>query len=65
MKGVVRKWDDSKGYGFITGPNDRDFFVHYTQIQGTGFKSLEPGQEVEFDGYETDLGFEAKDVKKL
>jgi CspA family cold shock protein len=63
VRGKVKWWDDSKGFGFIDGPRDRSFFVHYTQILGEGFKSLKPGDEVEFNGYETDQGFEAKEVK--
>jgi CspA family cold shock protein len=63
MLGTVKWFDDSKGYGFITC-KDRDFWCHYTQIKGEGFKSLTAGQEVEFEGYETDKGFEAKEVVK-
>jgi CspA family cold shock protein len=65
MVGKVKWFDDSKGYGFIENERGKDFFVHYTQILGEGFKTLSPGQEVEFDGYETDLGLEAKGVKKI
>jgi CspA family cold shock protein len=65
MIGKVKWFDDSKGYGFITCERGRDFWVHYTEIQGDGFKTLKPEQQVEFNGYETDKGFEAKEVKKL
>lgn len=64
MKGKVARWSDERGFGFIDGPKDRVFFVHYTQILGDGYKTLAAGQEVEFDGYETDMGWEAKDVRK-
>lgn len=64
MTGIVKWFDDSKGYGFISGPRGRDFWVHYTQITGSGFKTLQPGQRVNFNGYETDQGFEAKEVTK-
>lgn len=49
MRGKVKWFSDTKGYGFIT-PDDgsKDCFVHHSEIQGTGFKSLAEGQEVEF-----------------
>lgn len=63
MRGVVQSFDDKRGFGFIVDEKQRLFFVHYSQIQSSGFKSLKIGQKVEFNGYETDQGFEAKDVK--
>lgn len=65
MRGKVRKWDDSKGYGFITDSKGRDVFCHYTQVIGDGFKSLVVGQEVEFTLYEGNKGLEAVEVKKV
>ena len=49
-KGTVKWFNDAKGFGFIT-PADggKDLFAHHTEIQGTGFKSLKEGQEVEFE----------------
>ena len=44
--GTVKWWDRRKGYGFIFGETGRDVFVHYTTIQGGGYKSLEPGEPV-------------------
>lgn len=49
-QGTVKWFNDAKGFGFIT-PTDggKDLFAHHTEIQGTGFKSLQEGQTVEFD----------------
>ena len=49
MKGVVKWWNDRKGYGFVTDEKGVDVFVHYTAIQGSGFKTLEEGETVTFD----------------
>lgn len=64
-QGVVKWFNDSKGYGFITGPNGEDVFVHYSAIQGEGFKTLTEGQEVEFDLHTGPKGLQAANVKKL
>ena len=48
-RGVVKWFDTKKGYGFIEQPGGEDVFVHYTGIQGDGFKSLRAGEEVEFE----------------
>lgn len=65
MKGKVDWFNDSKGYGFLIDEKGRKIFCHYTQISGDGFKTLNAGQEVEFDIYENEKGLEAKEVKKL
>ena len=64
-KGRVKWFNDQKGYGFIEQPNGEDLFVHYTAIQGQGFKTLEEGQEVEFDIVEGPKGLQAANVVKL
>ena len=51
ITGKVKWFDNAKGYGFIEQPGSSDIFVHYSAIQGDGFKTLEEGQEVEFDIY--------------
>jgi len=48
-KGRVKWFNASKGYGFITQDNGQDVFVHFSAIQSDGFKSLQEGQEVEFE----------------
>ena len=48
-KGTVKWFNAEKGYGFITGEDGADVFVHFSAIQGEGFKSLEEGQKVTFD----------------
>jgi CspA family cold shock protein len=64
-KGRVKWFNDQKGYGFIEQPNGEDLFVHYTAIQGQGFKTLEEGQEVEFDIVEGPKGLQAANVTKI
>ena len=49
MTGKVKWFDSKKGYGFITGENGKEIFVHYSGIVTDGFKSLNEGQAVEFE----------------
>lgn len=64
-KGKVKWFDNKKGYGFITPENGKDVFVHHTAIQGEGYKSLEEGQEVEFDIVQGPKGEQAANVVKV
>lgn len=60
--GEVKWFDDQKGYGFIEQDVGDDLFVHYSDIQQEGYKTLSEGQEVEFEIEETDKGLAAKNV---
>jgi cold shock protein len=63
--GKVKWFNDAKGYGFITHPDGRDVFVHYSSIEGDGFRTLNPGQEVEYEWVEGPKGLHASMVRKL
>jgi len=65
VTGTVKWFDSKKGFGFITGPEtDKDIFVHYTHIEGEGFRSLKDGEAVEFELVESDKGLQAHHVKR-
>ena len=63
-KGKVKWFNDSKGHGFIEQENGEDVFVHYSAVQGDGFKSLTQGQEVEFEVTQGPKGLQASRVTK-
>lgn len=64
-QGTVKWFNAEKGFGFIQRENDGgDVFVHFSAIQGEGFKSLEEGQSVTFDIEDTDRGPQAANVTK-
>lgn len=65
LKGTVKWFNAEKGYGFIQVENGEDVFVHFSAIQGDGFKTLDEGQEVEFDITEGNRGAQAANVIKL
>ena len=65
MKGKVKWFNGEKGYGFITGEDGNDVFVHYSAIEGAGFKTLDEEQEVEFEVTQGDKGPQATNVNKL
>ena len=62
-RGTVKFFNTQKGYGFIAQEEGDDVFVHYSNIEGSGFKNLEEGQEVEFEIGEGRKGDEALDVR--
>jgi len=63
-KGKVKWFNNQKGYGFITPESGNDVFVHHNAIQGEGYKSLEEGQEVEFEIQNGPKGEQAVNVVK-
>jgi CspA family cold shock protein len=63
--GRVKWFDEKKGFGFIEREGDSDVFVHFQAIVGTGFKTLNEGQEVEFDVEDGQKGPQASNVKPL
>lgn len=63
--GIVKWFNDDKGFGFIEQDIGEDVFVHYSEIQGEGYKTLDEGDEVEFELEETDKGLSATNVKLL
>jgi CspA family cold shock protein len=63
--GEVKWFDAKKGYGFIEREDGDDVFVHFSAIQDDGFKSLEDGEEVEFEIVEGDRGPQAENVVKI
>ncbi|GGA44665.1 MULTISPECIES: cold shock domain-containing protein [Paenibacillus] len=65
MKGTVKWFNAEKGYGFIQVEGGEDVFVHFSAIQGDGFKTLDEGQEVEFEITDGNRGPQAANVIKL
>jgi CspA family cold shock protein len=64
-KGTVKWFNSEKGFGFITKEDGNDVFVHFSAIQGDGFKTLEEGQKVEFDVTQGTRGDQAANVTRL
>lgn len=58
-------FNKEKGFGFITSEEGKDVFFHYSELQVEGFKTAEPGEEVEFDVSESDRGPRASNIRKL
>ncbi|OGX28121.1 MAG: cold-shock protein [Omnitrophica WOR_2 bacterium RIFCSPHIGHO2_01_FULL_48_9] len=62
--GKVKWFNAKKGYGFITADTGEDVFVHFSEIQDSGYKSLDEGQAVDFEITKDEKGFKAKNVVK-
>jgi CspA family cold shock protein len=63
--GSVKWFDPKKGYGFIVGTEGKDIFVHYSSIQGDGFRTLHDGDEVEYELRSSDKGLQASTVRVM
>ena len=63
--GTVKWFDSKKGFGFIIGPEGKDVFVHFTRIEGDGFRSLRDGEQVEYEHTQGEKGLLATSVKRL
>ncbi|MBY0396620.1 MAG: cold shock domain-containing protein [Thermoleophilia bacterium] len=64
-EGTVKWFDPKKGFGFIIGPEGQDVFVHYTRIEGEGFRVLKDGSRVRYDAEVIDKGWHASRVRRL
>jgi cold shock protein len=62
MNGTVKWFNAEKGYGFITAEDGNDVFVHFTNINAEGFRTLEEGQAVTFETQESERGLQATEV---
>ncbi len=65
IQGVVKWFNGTKGFGFIQQPNGPDVFVHYSAIEGGGFRNLEEGDRVEFTIVQGPKGLQASQVRKV
>lgn len=65
VKGTVKWFNASKGYGFLSQENGEDVFVHYSALQGDGYKSLNEGEAVEFEVTNGPKGLQAASVVKI
>lgn len=62
MKGTVKWFDEEKGFGFITGEDGKDVFVHFSQINKNGFKTLKENEEVEYSVTKSVRGMQAENI---
>ncbi len=65
MTGTVKKFNAEKGYGFIHGEDNKDYFFHYTALKMDNFKTAETGEKVEFDVEESERGLRATNIVKI
>ena len=64
-QGTVKWFNDSKGFGFLSRATGDDVFVHFSAIQSNGFRSLQEGQQVEFNVVKGPKGFQAENVRVI
>jgi CspA family cold shock protein len=65
VEGVVKWFDPRKGFGFVVGPQGQDIFVHFSAIQGEGFRVLKDGSKVMYDAGRWDKGWKATRVVRV
>ena len=65
IKGTVKWFNGEKGFGFITGEDEKEYFVHFSEIQKDGFKTLDEAEEVTFEVTQGQKGPQAANVKSL
>lgn len=65
IKGKVKWYSDKKNFGFITGEDGKDVFVHKTTLTAAGISSLQEGQDVEFEAKDSPKGLQATSIKLL
>ena len=65
MRGKIKWFNNAKGYGFIQRDDGKDVFVHFSAIRGDGYRTLDEGQEVEFDIADSPKGPQAENVMKV
>jgi CspA family cold shock protein len=63
--GTVKWFDTKKGFGFIVNAEGKDVFVHYSSLEGDGFRSLKDGEQVEYEEIQGEKGLLAKNVKRV
>ena len=64
-RGTVKWFNDHKGYGFITAEGHQEVYVHHSAIEGSGFRTLQEGEQVEFEIRSSERGHEAAHVHKV
>ncbi len=65
IKGTVKWFNGEKGFGFITGEDEKEYFVHFSEIQKDGFKTLDEAEEVTFEVTQGQKGPQAANVKSV
>lgn len=63
--GTVKWFDVKKGFGFIINPEGKDVFVHFSSIEGDGFRTLKDGDQVEYEEIDSGKGLAARNVKRV
>ena len=63
--GIVKWFDPKKGFGFIIDAEGREVFVHFSSIDGDGFRALKDGEQVDYDTVDTEKGLHARNVKRV